>query len=51
MLRLIRVGRVIRLFKEGPIKDINRIIMAVSTAAYPVRNAVVIPAERRNQSR
>ena len=31
-----RVSRVIRLFKEGPVKDINRIITAVSSAVKPI---------------
>ena len=35
-LRLMRVSRVIRLFKEGPVKDINRIITAVSSAVKPI---------------
>ncbi|MGB1600812.1 MAG: ion transporter, partial [Promethearchaeia archaeon] len=40
MLRLLRLGRAVRLFSA--LKDLNRLIMAVSSALYPVCNAFLI---------
>ena len=40
MLRLLRLGRAVRLFNS--LKDLNRLITAVSSALYPVCNAFLI---------
>ena len=40
MLRLLRLGRAVRLFNS--LKDLNRLITAVSSAMYPVCNAFLI---------